>query len=376
MGERRENYPAKIEEKRRRRRYFVWLFWLVVAVGSLGAFVDSVGWERKSVLFLILGLGAALGVFVYWLTETIDKAIIQKTEGAITRGTVNIVYPRVWDFECSVSRQYIEGLLAARGLILKSDPSKESNDESADKRQDRLETDKIKIEEYANRLRVHWWRSAPQPWRFTPVGRGSLYEWEDLDRDIYTSFDIYDSTEFPLWQAGFLLSSEKPELCGLNLTLSGESARRKERSEKSIGSEERRRHLQLTLWIKRPSREHRIGPPMNDTKYLLENPDDIVFRVPLEPDLLGHHEANEFDEPGWKRRSQSGQFSSERGWPAPASEWSGASWRQTRTVTLAERSARRTVEGPSRSKAGRRRGVAVESPIRCVPSRWTPVAHR
>ena len=43
-------------------------------------------------------------------------------------------------------------------------------------------------------------------------------------------------------------------------------------------------------------------------------------------------------------------------------------------MTLEERSARRTVEGPSRSRAGRRRGVAVESPIVCVPSRWTPVA--
>ena len=38
---------------------------------------------------------------------------------------------------------------------------------------------------------------------------------------------------------------------------------------------------------------------------------------------------------------------------------------------MGNHSARRTVEGRSRSKAGRRCGVAVESPIGCVPSRWT-----
>lgn len=38
---------------------------------------------------------------------------------------------------------------------------------------------------------------------------------------------------------------------------------------------------------------------------------------------------------------------------------------------MGNHSARRTVEGLSRSKAGRRCGVAVQSPIGCVPSRWT-----
>jgi hypothetical protein len=38
---------------------------------------------------------------------------------------------------------------------------------------------------------------------------------------------------------------------------------------------------------------------------------------------------------------------------------------------MGNHSARRTVEGFSRSKAGRRCRVAVESPIGCVPSRWT-----
>jgi hypothetical protein len=78
----------------------------------------------------------------------------------------------------------------------------------------------------------------------------------------------------------------------------------------------------------------------------------------------------------WKRRFQCGQFPTEREWPAPASEWSVSSWRQTETVTLAGRSARRTVEGPSRSRPGRRRGVAVEWPIVYVPSGWTTLARQ
>jgi len=59
MGERRENYLAKIEEKRRRRDHFARFFWLVVAVVILGAFVESRGWKPNSLQFMILGVGIA-----------------------------------------------------------------------------------------------------------------------------------------------------------------------------------------------------------------------------------------------------------------------------------------------------------------------------
>jgi len=205
---------------------------------------------------------------------------------------VEDAYLRVWDIECSVSRQYIERLLAARGLTLKVDPSAMGNDQSADKRQDTLENDKIKIEEYANRLRVHTWRSPPQFWGSTPVRGSALYDWVDLGRDVHM-WEPYDEMEFPLWQWGLPLESETEEFCDLRLTLSGEMARLMSEDRRSSG--EMSRHLQLTLWIYQRSRR---GFVPNDLEYLLKYPDDVLFRVPLEPDLLGNHEASPYDEPG------------------------------------------------------------------------------
>jgi len=325
---------VKSEARKRRRRYFARLFWVVVAAAMFGAFIDSRGWKPSSVFLMTLGLIIALGVFVDWLADTTDAAITEKTKGAMTRNEVveeidrwaervgiipgsptapppsievarpepapppsadteraSIVYPRVWDFECYVLRQHIEGLLIARGLPLKSDPPKEDSGRSANARQEILETDQVKIEEYANRVRLHVWRlgaAGNSPY--------SQYKWHDLDRDIYTWFDIFSETEFPVWEVAFALDGEKAKDCKLKLTLSGEEARRSSEERRSSG--EMSRHLQLTLWIEQPSRKNVFGPPTNDGEYLHENPDDILFRVPLEPDLLGRHEANEYDEPG------------------------------------------------------------------------------
>jgi hypothetical protein len=185
MEESQPNHPAKIEKSRRRRHYFVRLFWVLVSVGMLGAFVDSVGWHRNSVVLIILGLTVALCLFVDWLAEATDVAIIVKTKGAVTRDEVeeiinrvekierraervvptlesltaqppcvevsppervqpppadsdrvSRVYLRVWGFSCSVSMQYVEGLLASRGLKHTPDLPQEGNGQSPSRRQD------------------------------------------------------------------------------------------------------------------------------------------------------------------------------------------------------------------------------------------------
>lgn len=280
MDEGQEGYSGKIEKRRKGLRYCGRLFLLAVALGIWTTVLTSRGWAPHFIMFMLLGLVLALAVLFGWLTETIHDGV---NRWAVRAGLIRhsasgsiVAYPRVWDFQWDLPGQSIERLLAARGLIIRSDPCSEGNEQSVRRRQDELDTARVKIEEYVNRVRVHTWRST-----FLERASSSMYTWTDLDRDIYTSFDIFTSTEFPIWRAEYPIDGEKTTYCILRLTLSGG----------------KRRHLQLTLWIERPSRRERIAP-MSDEEYLRENPNDIVFTVPLEPDILGNHKASPNDEPG------------------------------------------------------------------------------
>jgi len=284
------------------------LFWILVGISiCVITLLHFRGWEWNEVFFLALGLLVVMGPILSWLGEKTDQAIKRWGEQvgiSPDKERRSIAYPRVWRFEFGFSVRFLAGFLASRGVSVEP-----SFFEGGKNTRDFRVISRFRIEEYANRLRVHRWRESGGG-----VGWGSP---EDLPYDWFDA----DSRWFDLWKDIIKVVSDEKEpprttenVPGL-ITLSGSDPCKIILSGSDLLNERRRRSpLELVLWIQEPSRSNGIQWDLEpigggESGYLKANPEDIIFRLPLDVELLGDHVVDpDYDVYPWEGSCEPGRI--------------------------------------------------------------------
>lgn len=183
---------------------------------------------------------------------------------------------------------YVEALLAKRGVNFTfRDVTPEASDEHS-----LLLT--LKIDEYANRVRVHRWQ--------VPLGTSVKlpgYDWFDMQNVDWLYDDASPRRKRPLWSfefsPPFALDKDAPMAdvwCQWNLTGTWRYDRARQHP-----------FLELSLWFD----EHRRGEHYDEDAPLSEA--DVLFRVPLDPVVLAQDASVQQGEGlrhDWSRRVGSG----------------------------------------------------------------------
>ena len=190
-------------------------------------------WEWWGWLFVV--------AYAWW---SLQDAVLQEwAPKAINR----MARPAVWTLRFSLSRRYLEGFLAERGVGFRFDeePGRGS----------RTFPDRLIIESFSDRLRIHRW--------LVPAGGGAAspkYDWFDTPRPgeaLLWSLPLSDA-------AGTKPSSAVK----LSVLFAGDKT-------------SNRLFRKLTLWLDRGTPRMPVGPFPTIPSV------DIVFEVPLDAQLLG-----------------------------------------------------------------------------------------
>lgn len=184
----------------------------------------------------------------YWTTlkKTYD-ALLQWSDKSISpgmEGGLSPVYPRVWTFELRLTNAFIQEV----GVKLSGKPDSLVGDCLAN---DGELLNKLVIDEYLNRLRVHRW--------LVSESNGSRYDMFDIDKSCggYWDFDKHKGCQLWAYETSAMSDGE------LSLSCSWER-----------DPAQKRPYLQLILWLHCWD-DQRDKPAR-----------DIVFKIPLEPGRL------------------------------------------------------------------------------------------
>ena len=304
-------YTLAFLRRQERIRTLQRLFWILVGISIwVITLLHFRGWEWNEVFFLALGLLAVMPPILSWLGEKTDQAIKRWGEQvgiSPDKERRSIAYPRVWEFTFGFSVRFLAGFLASRGVSVEPscfDGGKNTPDFRVISR--------FRIEEYANRLRVHRWRESGGGigWGYTEDLPYYWFDadsnWSDLWKDVIKV--VSDEKEPPRTTENVpgLITLSGSEPCHIILGLLNERT----------WAIRRRGPLELVLWIREPSRNNRIledewalDPYGSSCRsYLEDNPQDIIFRVPLDVELLGDHDADPWDEPGRICKTGAGEW--------------------------------------------------------------------
>jgi hypothetical protein len=209
----------------------------------------------RSLLFLLLivGLLRWAGKWEWWCWILVvlygwwslrDAVLREWAPKAINR----MARPTVWTFRFSFSKRHVESFLAERGVQFRFDEA--SKDRPGEF------PDRLVVESYPDRLRVHRW--------LVPADKKSAppkYDWFDTPRPGEALLWSY-----PLSDAGHA----EHHAIKLSVLLAGDK-------------KSNRLFRRLTLWLDHGIRRMPVGPFPTIPSV------DIVFEVPLEADLLGDH---------------------------------------------------------------------------------------
>lgn len=225
------------------------------------------GWRWEAILML-------MGGFYIAKKDVIDPLIEMNINewARPARQPRSIVYPRLWRFKFEWSKKFLEGLLAKRGLAFKFD--------AAGKEATRFDRDflaELRLEEYANRLRIHRWLLPPNGTAVHP-----RYDWYDIpDYWSILHWNTTLSKSLMLWSYEFTRPyAERHDAARLSLV-------------PCFDEKTKQASPRLVLWL-----EQQMRHPGGHMETVAAEGDEILFDIPLDPDRLADYRAD----PEWERQ--------------------------------------------------------------------------
>jgi len=236
-----------------RRQWEAFIIWSAVSALVL-RFIAELPWSLIGVF--------VLGLFV--ARELARDAVQRWSERYISPGIdgdYSIVNPRVWTFELSLSKAFIQEVADNLSNRLSTHKIKDSMPLGGWSTPDyawRETLEKLVIEEYPHKVRVHRWLVTGEQ----EDSCTSLYKWFDLEATGLTlQFEKH---------GGCVLWAYDTDTRGGALSLSGSWER---------DATKKRVYFQLTLWVDHWS--YRVQTGMEQIP-----PSDVIFQIPLDPGRL------------------------------------------------------------------------------------------
>jgi hypothetical protein len=216
--------------------YAKWTFAIAAASAAmLLHFWGELSWTASAIFIpgLYLAVGLAANETSKWISENISPG----SEGGLSR-----LYPRVWSFSLELARPFLNEI--------HSKLSEKGSDHARGFSPVDEVLDRLVIDEYLNRLRVHRW---------TFLGEGQSYTMFDIDKSPGSHWNFDKHHGRALWT----YSTEEMNLGKLTLSCSWER-----------NPVTKDPYLQLVLWLNFWHDKER------------DVTQDILFKVPLEPRRL------------------------------------------------------------------------------------------
>jgi hypothetical protein len=203
-----------------------------------------------TVLYLANVSLSLIGVFLIalFLARVLTYDILSKwTKENLSPGTeggLSPIYPRVWTFELHLTKTFLQEITAKVS-------GKTDHLLAHAFRNEEEFLQKLVIDEYINRLRVHRW--------LVSASNGARYDWFDIDKSSGRCWNFDKNEGCCIWNYA------SKEMTEAELTLSCSW-------ERDVTT--KRPYLQLVLWIRHWEKSDASVPS------------NVIFKVPLEPGRL------------------------------------------------------------------------------------------